>query len=206
MTVPDYTNASRHTPLEDVFAILLGTAMLSFGVMLFSAAKVITGSIAGIALLLSYATDFGFGTLFFTINLPFYLLAALRMGWPFTIKTVVAVALVSLFSALFPNWITIGPIAPLFAALTGGAMIGLGMLTLFRHKASVGGVNILALFLQERFGLRAGWFQLGVDAVILLSAFLVVSPERVVYSLLGALVINAIIGMNHKPGRYVGFS
>lgn len=206
MAVPDLTAPSRHTPLEDLFAILIGTAMLSFGIMLFSAAKVITGSIAGIALLLSYATDLGFGPLFFAINLPFYLLAALRMGWPFTVKTVAAVALVSLFSALFPNWITIGPVAPLFAALTGGAMIGLGMLSLFRHKASVGGVNILALFLQERFGIRAGWFQLAVDALILTSAFLVVSPERVAYSLLGALVINAIIGMNHKPGRYIGFS
>ena len=42
--------------------------------------------------------------------------------------------------------------------------------------------------------------------MILVSAFFVVPADRVLVSLLGALVLNLIIGMNHKPGRYVGFS
>lgn len=206
MSGPDDVTPSRHKPYEDALAILIGTAMIAFGVLLFTEATLITGSTAGMALLASYATGIGFGPLFFCINLPFYALAAWRMGWPFTLKTVAAVLLVSTFSSLFPLWITIDGIAPLFAALTGGAMIGLGMLTLFRHRASVGGVNILSLYLQERFGIRAGWLQLGIDATILAIGFLVVSPDRVLYSLLGALVLNFIIGLNHKPGRYVGFS
>src|SRR5690606_29411914 len=102
--------------------------------------------------------------------------------------------------------IGIGRIEPLFAALVGGGLMGLGILSLFRHKASVGGINILALFLQERFGIRAGYFQLGVDAVILVIAFFVLPPDRVLYSILGARVLNMIIALNHRPGRYVGFS
>jgi len=43
-----------------------------------------------------------------------------------------------------------------YAAVFGGFAMGVGLLILFRHRASLGGVNILALFLQERFGLRAG--------------------------------------------------
>jgi len=204
--VPDAVAPSRHTLLEDVFAILVGTAMIALGVTLFTKATLITGSTAGLALLLHYGTGVGFGLLFFVINLPFYVLAVLRMGWPFTIKTVASVGLVSLFSSLFPLWLRIDAVAPLFAALVGGSLLGLGMLLLFRHKSSVGGVNILSLFLQERFGIRAGYFQLGVDAVILVAAFFVVPADRVLVSLLGALVLNLIIGMNHKPGRYVGFS
>ncbi|HEY0920458.1 YitT family protein [Devosia sp.] len=204
--VPDAVAPSRHTLLEDVFAILVGTAMIALGVTLFTKATLITGSTAGLALLLHYGTGVGFGLLFFVINLPFYVLAVLRMGWPFTIKTVASVGLVSLFSSLFPLWLQIDAVAPLFAALVGGSLLGLGMLLLFRHKSSVGGVNILSLFLQERFGIRAGYFQLGVDAVILVAAFFVVPADRVLVSLLGALVLNLIIGMNHKPGRYVGFS
>jgi len=204
--VPDAVAPSRHTLVEDVFAILVGTAMIALGVSLFTEATLITGSTAGLALLLHYATGVGFGPLFFVINLPFYVLAVLRMGWPFTAKTVASVGLVSLFSSLFPLWLQIDAVAPLFAALVGGSLLGLGMLLLFRHKSSVGGVNILSLFLQERFGIRAGYFQLGVDAVILVAAFFVVPADRVLVSLLGALVLNLIIGMNHKPGRYVGFS
>ncbi|WP_423069419.1 YitT family protein [Devosia sp. CN2-171] len=202
----DLPTAARHTLYEDVFAILIGTSMVALGITLFSKATLITGSTAGIALLLQYATGVQFGILFFAINLPFYLLAALRMGWPFTIKTMASVVLVSAFSALFPQWLQISAIEPIFAAPIGGVLIGLGILSLFRHRASVGGVTILSLFLQDKFGIRAGYLQLGIDAVILAAAFFVVPVDRAILSLFGALVLNMIVGLNHKPGRYVGFS
>jgi uncharacterized membrane-anchored protein YitT (DUF2179 family) len=84
--------------------------------------------------------------------------------------------------------------------------MGLGILSLFRHKASVGGINILALFLQDNFNIRPGFFQLAVDAIILVAAFFVLPFDRVIYSVLGALVLNFIVALNHKPGRYIGFS
>jgi uncharacterized membrane-anchored protein YitT (DUF2179 family) len=186
--------------------MLIGTMLVSLGIVLYSRATLSTGSTAGLALLLQYVTRIPFGWLFFVINLPFYVLAVLRMGWPFAIRTFVSVGLVSFFSANIPNWIVITDINPLFAALVGGGLIGLGILSLFRHKASVGGINILALYLQENFNIRAGYFQLGVDAVILVAAFFVLPFDRVVYSILGALVLNFVIALNHKPGRYVGFS
>lgn len=203
---PDLSAPSRHKLHEDIFAILIGTTLVSLGIVLYAQVTLITGSTAGVALLLQYATGIPFGWLFFAINLPFYVLAVLRMGWPFAIKTFVSVGLVSWLSVHIPDWLGISSIHPLFAALVGGGLIGLGILSLFRHKASVGGINILALFLQDNFGIRAGYFQLGVDAVILLIAFFVLPFDRVVYSVLGALVLNLIVALNHKPGRYVGFS
>jgi uncharacterized membrane-anchored protein YitT (DUF2179 family) len=203
---PDLASPSRHQLHEDLFAMLIGTMLVSLGIVLYSRATLSTGSTAGLALLLQYVTRIPFGWLFFVINLPFYVLAVLRMGWPFAIKTFVSVGLVSFFSANIPNWLVITDINPLFAALVGGGLIGLGILSLFRHKASVGGINILALYLQENFNIRAGYFQLGVDAVILVAAFFVLPFDRVVYSILGALVLNFIIALNHKQGRYVGFS
>lgn len=203
---PDLAAPSRHKPHEDIFAILIGTMLVSLGIAFYAEAQLTTGSSAGLALLLQYITGIPFGWLFFAINLPFYALAFLRMGLPFTIKTVASVALVSYFSGQISGWIGIDQINPLFAALVGGGLMGLGILSLFRHKASVGGINILALYLQEHFGIRAGYFQLGVDAIILIIAFFVLPFDRVVYSILGALVLNMIIALNHRPGRYVGFS
>lgn len=203
---PDLSTPSRHTLPEDIFAMLIGTVLVSLGIVFYAEVTLITGSTAGLALLLQYVTGVPFGWLFFAINVPFYVLAVLRMGWPFAIKTFVCVGLVSYFTAHMPEWIDISSIHPLFAALVGGGMIGLGILSLFRHKASVGGINILALFLQDNFGIRAGYFQLGVDAVILFAAFFILPLDRALYSILGALVLNLIIAVNHKPGRYVGFS
>src|SRR5690606_19841797 len=163
------------------------------GIAFYAEAQLTTGSTAGLALLLQYVTGIPFGWLFFAINLPFYALALLRMGWPFALKTMASVALVSLFTGQVPGWIGIERIDPLFAALVGGGLMGLGILSLFRHKASVGGINILALYLQDNFNIRAGYFQLGVDAVILVAAFFILPFDRVLYSVAGALVLNMII-------------
>lgn len=202
----DLATPSRHQLHEDIFAMFIGTMLVSLGIVFYAQATLTTGSTAGLALLLQYGTGIPFAWLFFAINLPFYILAVLRMGWPFALKTFACVGMVSYFSAQIPAWIDISRIEPLYASLVGGGLMGLGILSLFRHKASVGGINILALYLQDNFGIRAGYFQLGVDAVILASAFFMLPVDRVIYSILGALVLNMIIATNHKPGRYVGFS
>jgi uncharacterized membrane-anchored protein YitT (DUF2179 family) len=85
-----------------------------------------------------------------------------------------------------------------------GFLSGSALLALFRHGASLGGVGIVALMLQDRTGLRAGWVQLGFDAVLFALAFLVVPPEdRPAISFLGAVVVNLVIAINHRRDRYI---
>lgn len=196
----------RHRLYEDLLAIPLGTLMISVGIVLFAKATVLTGGAAGLALLLQFATRLEFSLLFFVINLPFYWLAFRRMGWAFTLRTVAAVSLISLFVWATPGWFRIEAVAPLYAAIAGGVAMGLGLLALARHRTAIGGVNILALYLQERHGLRAGWVQLGIDAAIFAAALFVLPPDKVALSLVGTVVINAILAMNHKPGRYMAVS
>ncbi|TVM04925.1 YitT family protein [Vreelandella aquamarina] len=195
-----------HQPYEDVMAMLLGTLFVALGVTLYTQAVLLTGSTAGMALLLNYLTGWGFGVWFFAINLPFYYLAIKRMGWSFTLRTFVAIGLVSVFSELTQRWVTFESVPSLYAAVMGGALIGVGMLMLFRHRTSLGGINILALYLQQRHGWRAGYVQLGIDGLILLVALTQLPLDRVGYSVVGAVTLNLIIALNHKPGRYIGVS
>lgn len=195
--------AERHRFYEDVFAMLLGTLLVSIGIVLYTKATLLTSGAAGLALLLQFATGINFGILFFAINLPFYWLAIRRMGWRFALRTFIAVVLVSGFTFLTPGWIRIETVDPLYAALAGGSLMGLGLLALFRHRTGLGGVNILALYLQETHGIRAGWFQLGIDALILAGALFLLPLDKVLVSLAGAAVLNLILAVNHKPGRYM---
>lgn len=144
--------------------------------------------------------------MFFLLNLPFYALAIWRMGWKFTLRTVCAVGLVSLFAELTPQWVRFAELNVVYAAVFGGFAIGIGLLILFRHRASLGGVNILALFLQERFGLRAGTFQMGIDALIVMAAVFVVPVDKVLLSVLGAVALNLVLAINHRADRYMGVS
>lgn len=197
---------SRHHLYEDVLALVLATLLVALGLAFYAEAKLLTGGAVGLSLMLHYISGHPFGWIFFAVNLPFYILAVRRLGWGFTIRTFGAVALLSLFSRLTPGWIDVAGLEPIYAATIGGALMGIGLLMLFRHRAGLGGFNILAAYLQDNFNIRAGYFQLALDSLILVAAFFVIDPQRVALSLAGTIVLNLILGMNHRPGRYVGVS
>ena len=191
-----------HSRIEDALAMVLGTLMVSFGVIMLKQAGALTGGTAGIAFLLSYLSPLSFGSAFFLINLPFYWLAVKRMGWEFTLKTFCAVGLVSLFTQLHPLFVHFSDLNPFYATLFGNVIMGIGFIVLFRHKASLGGINILALWLQDRVGILAGKLQMAVDTCVVLASLFVVSGPILLASIAGAVILNLIIAMNHRPGRY----
>ncbi len=197
------TATAKHSLFEDAQGVFTGTVLAALGIMLLSKAGLVTGGVAGMAFLLHYAFGWSFGLGFFIINLPFYYLAYKRMGKAFTIKTFLSVGLLSLLTQYQPQMLEIGYINPLWAAILGGLLIGMGMLALFRHRASLGGVGILALYLQDRFGWRAGLVQMSVDLCILAMAFFVKSPFIVGCSVLGAVALNFFIAVNHRTDRYI---
>jgi uncharacterized membrane-anchored protein YitT (DUF2179 family) len=189
--------------VEDAQGIAYGVTMAAFGITVLTHLGLVTGQTAGLAVLLSYLTGLSFGVVFFVINLPFYWLGWRRMGWRFTAKTFAAVAGLSALSAVMPGWIGFSQLNPWFGAVLFGLASGSALLALFRHGASLGGVGILALILQDRTGFRAGHTQLLFDAVLFLLALTVLDPARVGLSFLGALVVNLVIAINHRRDRYV---
>lgn len=195
----------RHNWFDDAQAVVTGTLFVALALLLFRQAGLMTGGTAGIALVAHYASGWRFGVLFFLANLPFYWLAWRRMGKRFTLKTFAAVALLSLLSEMLPQWLAIERVHPLFAALAGGLLAGAGFLILFRHRASLGGLNVLVLWLQERFGWRAGYTQLALDLCILLASTPWVDTPRLALSVLAAAAMNVALAVNHRPDRYVAF-
>jgi len=112
--------------------------------------------------------------------------------------------LLSGLTAMQPNLLRFADLQPAYAAIVGGLITGTGFLILFRHKASLGGIGVLALWLQDRFGWRAGTVQMGVDCAIVTLALFSIEPLRVLYSILGAVALNVVLAINHRPGRYLG--
>lgn len=193
----------RHSLYEDVQALITGTLFVALGVLMYRQAGLLTGGTAGLAFLTHYASGIDFGLAFFCINLPFYVFAWKRMGAAFTVKTFAAVALLSLFVHFLPLGLSFATLSVPLAVVLGGLLIGAGMLMLFRHKASLGGLNVLVLYLQDRMGWRAGKIQMALDSLIVLGAFFVADWERVAWSVLGAVVLNMTLAINHRPGRYM---
>ncbi|WP_436035359.1 YitT family protein [Microbacterium sp. LjRoot45] len=196
--------ATEHSVVEDVLGILTGTFVASLGLHLLHAAHAVTGGTAGLSLLLGYATPWPFWVLFAVINLPFAALAVWKKGWDFTIRTAVSIALVSAFAVVHQAFLPIVEIEPIYAVLAGNLLAGVGVLILFRHRSSVGGVHIIALLLQERLGIRAGWSLMVFDVLVIVAALLVVPWPIVLLSAAGAVLLNLVLALNHRPGRYLG--
>lgn len=193
----------KHRPHEDIQALLAGTLFVALGVVLFRHAGLLTGGTAGLAFLLHYATGWNFSAVFFALNVPFYWLAYRRMGVAFTVKTLAAITLLALLVEALPAWLVIAQLATPLAAVLGGLLTGTGMLILFRHRASLGGLNVLVLYLQEKRGWRAGYLQMGLDGAIVLTAFAVLPWQQIAWSVLGAVAMNLTLAINHRPGRYM---
>lgn len=196
--------ALQHSLLEDLQALLIGTLLVALAVTMFKHAGLLSGGTAGIAFLLHYAGGWPFGAAYFVINLPFYWLAWRHMGHSFTLRTFAAVLLVSALSDWLPQHLGFARLDPWLAAVLGGVLMGNGFLVLFRHRASLGGMGIVALLLQQTRGWRAGHVQMAVDAAVVCAAIATVPWPRVALSVAAAVVLNLVIATNHRPGRYVG--
>lgn len=193
----------RYTRLEDLQGLLIASIEGAFGLMLLGAAGLVTGGTAGLALLIAHLSGFGFGVMFFAVNLPFYWFAYSRKGIAFTLKTFLTVTVVSVMVELLPNWVSFSYLHPAVAAVLCGVVTGVGVLGLFRHGSSLGGVGIIAVIVQERFGIRAGWVQMAWDLTLFAVAAFMLPPELVLWSLVGAVVLNIVIALNHRKDWYL---
>lgn len=195
---------TRHTVAEDVLGIVTGTFLAALGLHLLKAVGAVTGGTAGLALLIDQISDVPFWLVFTFVNLPFVVLALWKKGIRFTVLTAVCVGGVAGLSVVNAGWLPVAGLQPVYAVIGGNLLIGVGVLILFRHGASVGGVNVIAIVLQERTGFRAGWTQMIFDVLIVLGAFLVVPWPLVLLSAVGAVVLSLVLALNHRPGRYIG--
>lgn len=199
---PD-ANPTRHSLIDDAQGLAYGATMAAFGIVILTHLGFVTGQTAGLAVLISYATGWGFGPVFFVINLPFYWLGYRRFGAGFVIKTFAAVAALSVLAQVLPRYVSFASLHPALGAVLVGFISGSALLALFRHGASLGGVGIVALWLQDKTGFRAGWTQLLFDVGVFALALTLRDLPTVAWSFLGAVVLNLVIGLNHRRDRYI---
>ncbi len=203
-TVEPPAETKPHALWEDALAIPTGAFLMSWGMYLLSAIDGVTGGLAGVAFLTTYVTGWSLGIVYFLINVPFYWLAVKRLGWGFTLKTLIAVGLISVGVSLHPQLIDIDSMSPMYAAVFAGLAVGTGMIVLFRHGASAGGFGILAQWLQQTRGWRAGYIQLALDACVIAASVALVEWRILLVSIIGGVLLNLVVAINHRPGRYFG--
>lgn len=189
----------RYPVLDDAQGFATAILLVGLGLAVLRSAQLLTGGIPGLAFVLNYATGWPLGWTLLIVNLPFIAFGWHAFGLRFTWKTILVVAGLSLSVEGIGRVLSVHTAHPLFAAIAGGLLIGVGLLVLFRHGASLGGFGVLALFLQRRYGWSIGAVQMACDAAIVASAFALVEPARVACSIVSAVVVNLVLMWNHRP-------
>lgn len=194
----------RHNAADDAYGLFIGILFAAMGISLLARGGMITGGIAGMALLGSLISGYAPAPLVPLINIPFILFSCYAMGKTFGLKSaLVSVAIGAAISAI-SHCIEVSSIDNGFAAIAGGTFLGMGILCLARHNASMGGTSALTLWIQRRHGINAGKTQLAFDLLLFCVAAAYLPLAKILWSALGTLAMNAMLIAWHKPGRYRG--
>lgn len=194
--------SDAHSYMEDGVAIITGACFVALGVLFLQSCQLASGGITGLTLVTEHLVDLPFSVLFIVLNLPFFLLALLRMGRVFACSSFVGASLVSVVNEVLNMSVEIHIASPYIGGLIGGFLMGVGMLMLFRHRCSIGGFNILAIYLQEKGLISAGKIQLLLDISVLIFLGITVDIAVIIPTALSVVALNVVLIMNHKEGRY----
>jgi uncharacterized membrane-anchored protein YitT (DUF2179 family) len=181
-----------------ILTVLIGCSIVALGVRFLSLSQLVTGGTAGLSLSIGYLTGLSFGSLFFVINLPFYILSIWRMGKRFTINTIVCVTILSVLSDLCKH-LPLSMTNPWLSSILGGGCIGVGLIIIFRVGGSLGGANILALYLQQRFKLNAGLTNFLFDCVAVVLGCIAVGWNKGPYSFVAICITGVLVSQYKNP-------
>ncbi|MBU1295257.1 MAG: YitT family protein [Gammaproteobacteria bacterium] len=182
-------------------SIIEGCLLVALGLHILNSAGLLISGTAGAGMILLRVTDLSFGQLFFLLNIPFYILAWYTLGRDFTLRTFASVSLLSLLSELMKQYVVLS-MHPLLSGALGGLLVGFGLIILFRHNASLGGLNILSVYLERRFGVHASKTTLVADIAVLMAAVVFLDWSHLAYSLLAFLLLSSVVGRYHRPPKW----
>lgn len=188
------------TSLNFTLSRVEGCLLVALGICFLNVNTLLVGGTAGLAALLSYQFTLSFGLLFTLINLPFFVLAYFQIGKRLALNSLICILMVSGLTDLFHHTIHISDLEPLLASILAGLLIGLGLAILFKANASLGGINILAIFLERRKGVHSAMTMVVNDIALAVLASLIMPLESIVYSAISFGIMAFILKRYHmKP-------
>lgn len=182
---------------HQLLKIWIGCFIVSLSVYCFTQSGIITGGTVGLSLSVSYLLGVQFSWTYFFVNLPFYILSFLVMGKAFSYKTIFSVISLSIFSYLLEMLPAI-PMSIWIGAILGGLLLGIGMTYIFKQGASLGGVNILALYWQKKYQWNVGITMFIMDSCILLTALIYTNIGVLLVSAVSLLICSMILSKHKK--------
>jgi uncharacterized membrane-anchored protein YitT (DUF2179 family) len=157
--------------------------------------KLFGAGVSGIALVVHYLFPrLGVGLAYFLLNLPLMLLGWFSISRRFMFYTLYGMGFFSLAAGVIKT-----PAAtlqdPTLAALLAGIICGTGVGFILRSLGSTGGIDILAIYVNEKFGFRPGSVSFVFNTMVLMVGAYFLGLEVALYTLIYVFTSSRVLDL-----------
>ncbi len=186
--------------ITGIGGLICGVAINAFFVPHF----MLSGGIAGIAMILHYLADWPIGLMIAVFNIPLFYAAYRFMDKAYFLCALYGLVIFTV-AIDATSFLTVRPAVDdtLLAAIFGGLVSGVGSGIVFRVNGSLGGSDIIVVLVKKFFAFNAGHVMLAINAVLMTVAAFLFGAKPAMFTLVsmyvGAMTIDKVIaGFNTK--------
>jgi len=157
--------------------------------------QVVSGGLAGAALLLNYATGINVSSTIFVVNVLLLIVAFRPLGKKFVINTIIGAGMLTVGvrvgeGYLKPYFLANPPVHdPFIAIVLGGIFMGVALGMVYSVNGSTGGVDIIGFLVTKYFKIRISRILLYVDVLIVLSSIFILKGYTIEKMVLGLILL-----------------
>ncbi|MBF0243027.1 MAG: YitT family protein [Desulfamplus sp.] len=152
----------------------------------------ITGGISGVCLLIYYVTGIlSPGLWYFIINIPLFIMGWIFVSRRFFFYSLYGMIAVSICIDVINIQIDIND--PFLAILAGGTILGVGSGVTLHSLGSLGGLDIIGIMLNQKFGVRIGTFFFTFNMVLFGFSFGSLETDLVLYSVALSFITSQVL-------------
>lgn len=168
----------------NIFLLTVGALISTFGLKCIAKPhEFVSGGLYGTAMLVEYATSsIGIAAWYALFNIPVLLIGWFFLSRRFMLYTIYCIALTTV-ATQFMNF-DAGITDKTLAAIAAGTLCGAGSGVAMRSLGSDGGLNIIALILNQKYNFNVGTFSIIFNFLLFLVALPVIKVDNVLYSMI----------------------
>lgn len=173
--------------LKNIIVILIGNAFAAFAISTFVLNnEMICGGVTGVGIILNHYVDLNISLVVGIMNVFLFLIGLVMLGKKFALSTLVSAISFPILLEFFNTYQFFNGYVEdvLLASILGGSLLGIGTGLMIRSGGSSGGMDIIAIILNKKFGLPVFIFVNSFDFIVLCIQASFSNPTIIIYSII----------------------
>ncbi|OIJ18154.1 hypothetical protein BKP45_11195 [Anaerobacillus alkalidiazotrophicus] len=177
----------------DYLLLTAGSIIVAVGLELILAPNgMVDGGVTAIAIMSNALWNIPIWSVFILLNIPSLIIAGKYMGRKFVFRTLYANVLTSgalIYFAPFPAITS----SEVLIVLYGGLLLGLGIGLVVTAGGAIDGSEMIAIWMNKKYGVSVSKFLLAINAIILSMAAIVFTLEKAMFSIAVFFIVAKVI-------------